>query len=121
MKVFGLGSVCHPRLKYPKVTSGSKVTLDNEFLETSNNVKEAFNLIHDEDWINIVCEDIKETDDLFRYNTKNRGIDLIFLPTDNMLKITVRYSKLKGNNNIVRKLIKSYINEEETVKSFRLK
>ena len=95
MKFIGINAIFHPRLKYPLVTKGVEPLI----VVRSNN------------WINILIEGIVEMYDTFSYRTQNRGVDLIYLPENNTLKIIVRYQKLKGSDEILLNAMRFYVED----------
>ena len=68
-------------------------------------------VVRSNNWINILIEDIVEMHDTFSYRTQNRGVDLIYLPENNTLKIIVRYQKLKGSDEILLNAMRFYVED----------
>ena len=120
VKCFGINSIFHPRVKYPSVTDGYKVTLN--YSETNNQIMAHFvKATKSNDWINIIMEDILETGGKFKYRTGNRGIDLIYLPFNDTLKVTVRYKKLKAGDFRVKNVMMFYLDKAVELDEFKLK
>ena len=77
--------------------------------------------IKSNDWINIIMEDILETGGKFKYRTSNRGIDLIYLPFNDTLKVTVRYKKFKAGDFRVKNIMRFYLDKAIELDEFKLK